>query len=327
MTLRIAIVGLDHWYAAIPFAAAATTRDDTDLVVIVDADAARAREIGEENHAEWTTDFEAVLAREDIDAVACFTSVDRSPDLCIRAARAGKHIVSVKPLALTLEEADSVVAAVDAAGVVFVPSESRRTSPLALRLSELVHDGHLGELVSGTFSMHSNVPSPWRGQKGESWWVDPARAPGGGWVDHAVYQIDRMNWLFDSPVRDVSGVVGTVRRREIDVEDYGHAVFTLESGAVVTIEDTWCATGPDAHTSTHLVGTNGSVHVDTRGRALETSIGGEPWTSIDAPNDTSDSLDVLVAAASGSPRTSANVRSARHVLELALRFYERATRL
>ncbi|GAB3601021.1 Gfo/Idh/MocA family protein [Microbacterium tumbae] len=325
MPLKIAVLGLDHWYAALPFARAVTAHPASELVVVVDADADRAREVAEELGVAWSTDFDAAIADASVDAVACFTSVDRSPSLCIAAARAGKHIVAVKPLAMTLREADAVVEAVDAAGVVFVPSEARRTSPLALALSEIVHSGSIGELVSGTFSMHSAVPAPWPGATGASWWTDPERAPGGGWIDHAVYQIDRMNWLFDSPIASVGGIVSNSRHSDLGVEDYGHAVFALASGAIVTVEDTWLGNGGDSFTSMHLVGRAGSVHADTRRGMLEVWRDGE-WSSAPTPSDTFDTLDVLVRAVTEGARPPADVRSARQTLEICLRFYENAIR-
>ncbi len=324
MTLRIAVLGLDHWYAAIPFARAVAGYPDAELVVIADTHAAHAREVAAELDVAWSADPLATIHRDDVDAVACFTSVDRSPALCIAAARAGKHIVSVKPLAIDLASADQVIEAVEGSGVVFVPSEARRTSPLALRLRELVDA--IGPLVSGSFAMNSAVPSPWMGERGKSWWLDPTRAPGGAWLDHAVYQIDRMLWLFDSPVRTVSGIAGRLRHTDLAVEDYGHAIFTLASGAVVTVEDTWIAESGDSHTSMHLVGTRGSIHVDSRSGVLSSAVDGT-WSEERSPEDRFDTLDVLIRAVRDGVRPGADAHSSRAVLDACLRFYENATRL
>ncbi|MFE6996138.1 Gfo/Idh/MocA family protein [Microbacterium sp. NPDC057659] len=324
MTLRIAVLGLDHWYAGIPFAQAVVAHPETELVVIADTDAAHAAEVAGDLGVAWSDDPAAALARDDVDAVACFTSVDRSAALCIAAAEAGKHIVSVKPLAMDLAGADAVVEAVERAGVVFVPSEARRTSALALRLRELTDE--LGPWISGTFSMNSAVPSPWPGQSGPSWWLDPSKAPGGGWIDHAVYQIDRMRWLFDSPVRDVSGVYGRLRHEDLAVEDYGHAVFMLESGAVVTVEDTWIAESGDSLTEMHLVGERGSVHLVSRTGTLAVTRD-RAWVEEPAADDRFDTLDVLVRAVLHSEVSTAGVRSSRETLDAALRFYANAVRL
>ncbi|GHJ38102.1 Gfo/Idh/MocA family protein [Streptomyces sp. TS71-3] len=324
--LRLGIIGFDHWYAGIPFARKAAENPAVELRALVDRDPERARHVaGLTGCARTSTDPASVIEDPEIDAVACFTSVDESPGLCVAAARAGKHIVSVKPLAMTLEDADRVVAAVDAAGVHFLPSESRRTSPLARRLASLVRSGRLGELRSGTFAMNSSLPVCWPGSTdGPGWWADPARTPGGGWIDHAVYQIDRMRWLFGSPIASVTGTVATVAHPGLPVEDYGHAVFTLESGAVVTVEDTWVAPPGGFINRAHLIGSKGEVFHDTATDRLAVLEEGGEWTFTRLPADTFDTLDVLVAAVRDGTAPGATVHTARDTLAACLDFYAAA---
>ncbi|KRC47080.1 oxidoreductase [Leifsonia sp. Root227] len=323
--LRIAVVGLDHWYAAIPFAEQVARRDDTILAAVVDRDPARASEIAGRLGCERVeTDPGAVIEDSSIDAIACFTSVDQNAELCKAAARAGKHIVSVKPLAMTMAEADAVVDAVEESGVVFIPSESRRTSPLAAALSSWVHGGRLGELRSGAFAMNSSLPKAWPGESGAGWWIDPRRTPGGAWIDHAVYQIDRMRWLFGSEVVGTTGVVSTIAHTGLPVEDYGHAVFTLASGAVVTVEDTWVSSPGGFSNRGHLVGSEGSVFYDSTTGMLGWSFDGEPWTHRALPSDTFDTLDALVDAVQSDTTPLVSVRDARATLSASLRFYSAA---
>jgi len=323
--IRIAVIGLDHWYAAIPFARRVADGDDTELVTIIDTDPARAAEVAAKVGSVGTgTDPAQAMTDPTVDAVACFTSVDRSPQLCIDAAKAGKHIVAVKPIAMTLDEADAVVAAVEDAAVTFIPSESRRSSPLAERLSQWVHGGRLGELRSGTFQMNSSLPISWPNATGPGWWVDPQRAPGGGWIDHAVYQLDRMAWLFDSPIADVTGVTGRIAHPDLAVEDYGHAIYTLASGAVVTIEDTWVAARGASSNRGALVGSAGSLYYDSTQQMFGWSENGGPWTYTAMPTDTFDTLDTLVRAVRGEQQPSSTARTARSTLAAALDFYATA---
>lgn len=323
--IRIGIIGLDHWYAAIPFAQKAATQAGITLQAIVDRDPARSRRVTQLTGCTRTsTDPASVIDDPHIDAVACFTSVDQSPELCIAAARAGKHIVAVKPLAMTLAEADRVVEAVEGAGVHFIPSESRRSSPLALRLSEWIHSGRLGELRSGTFAMNSSIPAAWPGTNDPGWWVDQKRAPGGGWIDHAVYQIDRMQWLFDSPVATVTGQIGNIAHPSLEVEDYGHAIFHLDNGAVVTLEDTWIASPGASTTRAQLVGSEGSLFYDSTLNLFGTAAHGAEWTVTKMPTDAFDTLDVLGAVMRETTSLSSTVRTARQTLALCLAFYDAA---
>lgn len=324
--IRFGIIGLDHWYAAIPFAQRIAEADALELVRVVDAESGRAEDVvGRTRQGRAGVEAAEILDDPGIDVVACFTSVDRAADLSVAAARAGKHIVSVKPLALTLADADRVVAAVEEAGVHFVPSESRHGSPLARRLGALVHSGAVGELRSGTFAMNSSLPISWPGASDPGWWVDPARTPGGGWIDHAVYQIDRMRWLFGSPVARVTGTVANIAHHDLAVEDYGHAVFTLESGAVVTIEDTWVAPRGGFRNTAHLVGSEGEIIWDTVSGRLAVLTGGE-WTFAPLPADTFDTIETITAALTDGTPPPAGVRDARDTLATCLDFYRAAGR-
>jgi predicted dehydrogenase len=325
--IRIGAIGLDHWYAAIPFVEQAAARPDYELVRVVDAQPGRAeRVLRGVQQGSAGTDPAEVTGDDSIDVVACFTSVDRSAEIAVAAARAGKHIISVKPMALSLAEADRVVETVEASGVTFVPSESRHRSPLARELGAIVHGGRIGDLRSGTFAMNSSLPQSWPDAADAGWWIDPARTPGGGWVDHAVYQVDRMRWLFGSPVASVSGVVANVVHRDIEVEDYGHAIFTLESGAVVTIEDTWIAPESGFRNSVHLIGSRGEIVCDTVTGSFSV-LDADGWTRTELPADTFDTLDTMAAALREGIRPISGVQEARQTLADCLRFYSAAQRL
>ncbi|GCD96069.1 Gfo/Idh/MocA family protein [Embleya hyalina] len=323
--LRIGVIGLDHWYAAIPFARRVAAEPGVRLRALVDRDPDRVAHVAGLTGCERTsTDPAFILDDAEIDAIACFTSVDRNPDLVVAAARAGKHIVSVKPLATNLADADRVVEEVERAGVVFVPSESRHTSPLARRLSGLVDSGRLGELRAGTFAMHSTLPAAWPGAGEPGWWADPARTAGGAWIDHAVYQIDRITALFRSPVAGITGTTANLVHRELPLEDYGHAVLTLESGAVVTVEDTWITPAGASSTRAHIVGSRGAVFHSTATESLGVAEEGGAWTVETLPPDPSDTLDALLAAVNDGVAPGSTVRTARQTLATCLAFYDAA---
>ena len=70
---------------------------------------------------EGFSDYDALIEREDVDIVQIAAPVAEIAELTIRAARAGKHIIMGKPMAMTIAEADRMVEAVDAAGVTCMP--------------------------------------------------------------------------------------------------------------------------------------------------------------------------------------------------------------
>ncbi|GAB3598331.1 Gfo/Idh/MocA family protein [Microbacterium tumbae] len=328
--IRFGIVGLDHWYSAIPLAEAVAAREDAELVGIADLDIARAQEVaGKTGSPATTTDLHALIDDPEVDVIASFVSVDQNPDIVVAAADAGKHIVSIKPLALTLTDADRIVEAVRRNGVAFMPGESRsREAAQNQLLKEWVSSGRLGRVTSAQFSLSGGVPSSWPGRPADGgWWVDPQRGPGGGWVDHALYQIDRMRWLLGEEVVEVSGRTANLLRTDIAVEDYGHAILRFDGGTMVSIEDTWSGPEDGWRIATSIVGTKASIHLDTSTGMiglLEVDGAHKGWTQITSPSDHTVGIDSILAAVKDPSSTLSTVEDAWENLSVSIAFYEAA---
>src|SRR6266545_4602498 len=116
--LGVGIVGLDHWYAGIAAADGLKTSTYGKLIAVAHRDEERLRPFAAERDVPFaTTDYAAVVRRDDVQVVVTACPTSENVALCTEAARLGKHIVSVKPFAMTLADADRLVATVKEAGV------------------------------------------------------------------------------------------------------------------------------------------------------------------------------------------------------------------
>lgn len=327
--LRFAIIGLDHWYTAIDLANSLANHPQVELVGIADNSEVRAREIADQvGIGEYTSDLHKYINDDAVDVVCCFASVDQNPEIVIAAANAGKHIFSIKPFANTLEEGTAIVAAVRSAGVKFIPAEtSLRLSELNQYIKGVIDDGSLGDVVSGNFTLTSSLPQNWPGAPFDGgWWVDPAKVPGGGWIDHAIYKVDRLRWMLGERVVRVTGRTANLVHKDLGVEDYGHAVIEFASGATFAIEDTWSAPAGSWRNTSVYVGLNAILSLDTLSPDLAMYRPGEQgWTSSPAPADSFDLVDSLVNHIAGTADTVlGNVDDAIENLAVCLAFYESA---
>ncbi|MBA3416274.1 MAG: Gfo/Idh/MocA family oxidoreductase, partial [Chloroflexia bacterium] len=263
--VRIAVVGLDHWYSAFSFAEAVAGHAETTLVAIVDADLGRARELaGRVGVDRVTTDRAVMLDDAAVDVVASFVGSDHNPSVVAAAAARGKHLVSVKPVARTLAEATALRATVRAAGVVFLPSESRsRLSEQHRQIKEWVAQGAFGQILSASGAIWASLPERWPGDPDPGWWADAARVPGGGWIDHAIYDVDLLRWLLGEEVARASGVAANLKFPELPVEDFGAALLTFEGGAVANLEVTWTAPPGGGRRTLAIVGSEGALAYDS----------------------------------------------------------------
>lgn len=325
--IRFGIVGLDHWYSAVPLAKALAKHPETEIVAIADRESWRAEQVASGTGAIATNSIDAVIDRDDVDVIASFVSVDRNPEVCVRAARAGRHILSTKPLARSLSDADRIAEAVEEAGVIFIPSESReRATAYAGVLRDLVAGGRLGRITTAAFALDGNVPQSWPGAADAGWWTDPRRTAGGAWIDHAIYHVDLLRWLLDAEVESVSGTLANLVHPEIELEDYGQATMTFTDGTVATMTDTWSAAPGTGRLTMALSGTSGTVSSDTLTSCIsvyEQKTDGGAWRHEPLP-DASTLVDHLLARLRAEQSPLGSVRDAWNNLAACLAFYDAA---
>ena len=179
---------------------------------------------------EGVGDYETVLERDDVDIVHLAAPVAELPDLTVRAARRGKHMVLGKPMAMTVPQADAMVAAVRDAGVTCVAFQGlMRLQAAALKAR--LDRGEIGDIVVMHQASRWSIAEDWPPPAGPGWFVDPGQVPGGALIDEGIYWIDLFRWLAaqrDRPggSQDPANLVHT----DIAVEDWGFATFTFANG-------------------------------------------------------------------------------------------------
>ena len=230
--------------------------DGLDLVAVSDHDPARAREVGEANGVPWFADYGKMLAESECDVVAIATPSAFHPAQGVLAAQAGKHVVTEKPMAISLKAADELVKACDTAGVhLFVVKQNRLNAPVQM-LKRAVDKGRFGRLYLGNCTVRWARPqdyydqAPWRG----TWEFD-----GGAFMNQASHYVDLIQWVM-GPVESVTAKTATLARR-IETEDTGVAVMRFRSGALGVIEVTMLTYPRNMEGSFTLLGEKGTVKI------------------------------------------------------------------
>jgi predicted dehydrogenase len=329
--LRLGIVGLDHWYAGLAIAEDAARNEKVELVAIAHRDERRGRETAERFGAGgYTDDYMAVATRGDLDVVATACYCSENARLAAAAARAGSHVLSVKPIAMTSAEAETIRQAVRAAGVRFMSFESNYRITTAFRqIKEWVDDGRIGQVISAYTVLRSGLPTQeWPGVQGRTWWLDPARTPGGGWIDHSIYHVDFLRWLLDDEVARVGGEVANLKHRDIaPLEDYGLAQLAFRGGARATVEVTWTGAAGAGLNRIDIVGTEGQIVWDPT-ISGKTALSGKTdppgWLLTSAPARASSALSHLAESLAQGGQTAGTVDDACANLAVCEAFYKAA---
>lgn len=209
--------------------------DTAELVTACDTIPAAAEKFAGEFGIETYGGEDAIarmLARGDIDAVSLATPSGLHFAQAGQAMRAGKHVLTEKPMAITLEQADEMIAAQAATGKVLGCVFQQRFHPAAVLVKEAIDAGRFGRIL------HANAYLKW--QRSQAYydaggWRGTWRMDGGGaLMNQSVHYIDLMQWLAGG-VAAVKGYTGTIHHT-IETEDVGVAAIRLRSGGFGTIE-------------------------------------------------------------------------------------------
>ncbi len=227
------------------------------LVAVADAMPERARDLASDFGVEQV-DVDALFDRTDIDVVCVCVPSGEHAQMGVRAAAAGKHVVVEKPIEVTLEAADRLIAACRDHGVTLSVISQHRWDQGVRALKELVEGGKLGRLVLGDAivkwyrTQQYYESGSWRG----TWTLDG----GGALMNQGVHYVDLLQWVM-GPVERVFARTRTSAHQRIEVEDIAVAVLNFANGAVGVLE---CSTAvyPGLTERLEVTGTGGTVIVE-----------------------------------------------------------------
>ena len=182
-----------------------------------------ARELGIRTYAS----LDEILADPCVDIVLCATPNDVHKDIVVRSLLAGKNVICEKPVALSLEEFDEMLAAAKSSGKVFSVHQNRRWDVDFLAMKSIVRSGEIGEVINIESRIHGSrgIPSDWRCHKPQ----------GGGMIlDWGVHLIDQMLKLIPEKVVKVYCELNNITTDEVD--DGFNLRLTFASGKRATVE-------------------------------------------------------------------------------------------
>ena len=229
--------------------------ETTRLTAVAEPREDAGRELAGEYGAVWHADAEALLGREDVDVVVLCTPSGLHADHTVAAAEAGKHVITEKPMAITLEGIDRMILACREAGVSLSVIFQYRFNREALRLKRALDAGLFGRPVIGNALVHWHRTREYYEEKG-GWRGTWALDGGGALMNQSVHAVDLLQWLL-GPVESLSAYTDTLTH-DIETEDVASATVRFTSGAMGAIQGT-TSTHTDYPLKIELRGTQGSA--------------------------------------------------------------------
>ncbi len=193
--------------------------------------------------------YEELLADPEVDAVYIPLPNHLHLEWTLAAARAGKHVLCEKPLALAAADAEQMVRACESAGVRLMEAFMYRLHPSWRAVRELIASGRIGRLqsVQSWFSYYNDDPTNIRNK---------VAAGGGALMDIGCYSINLSRMLFGAEPERVESSIVRDPDMEIDVLD--SALLVFPGGATATFT---CSTRSEPDQRVHIYGTEGRISV------------------------------------------------------------------
>jgi len=234
-------------------------KDKAEIVALCDVSQERISLMGEKlnvSEEHRYTDYQEMLAKEELDIVDIATPHGFHEEPAVAAAESGAHVVLEKPIARTVEEADRMIAAAAKNNVKLAVAHNQLFTPACRETVRVISKGVIGEpfliRTEGLGSKHVVG----RG-KDQDWRISQSGGGGGALIDNGYHQLYRIRAWMNSPVKRVMAKVGTFFH-DIEVEDLALLLLEHENGGITSVQTGWCAPSGAAGME-EIFGTKGSI--------------------------------------------------------------------
>ena len=253
-----------------------------------------------------------LLHDDEVEAVAIVLGHQLHHRLTMDALNAGKHVLVEKPMALSLEHCDEMIAAAHANGVKLMVGLTQHFHPAAIKAKEILDSGELGPIITAISYMSKN----WNFEKRRPQYR--SRFHGGGmWLGNGVHEVDRLTWMMGSQATSVSASIGTRAHYQAG-DDYGTAFIRYKNGTAGTaIAVGYRDGGPNY--SCEVICANGGVRFSGNYEKFVRIGRGEQWEDVEYDRETppfTNEWKAFVECIEQDVEPAASGEYGRHIMEI-----------
>ena len=257
-TIGIGLIGCGLWgsiHARTYYASPLVKR-----VAVCDQNRDRARQFAEKyGFNSYTSDLEELLSNPAITAISVTTPDHTHSAILLKALEAGKHVLVEKPLALTVEECEKILAVRDKNGVKLMVDFHNHWNIPFMQVREMVNMGELGDLMMINVKLNDTIYVPtkmldWAGKS------SPVHFLGS-------HVVDLIRWISGSEIKKVYSVSRSVvlKKAGIPTPDFYQSILELSNGATAYVENCWIVaeSAPNLFDfKGEFIGSKGSTYVN-----------------------------------------------------------------
>ncbi len=251
--VKYAVVGLGYIAQAAVLPSFIHARRNSSLHALVSGNVEKLTELGDKYRVPVRASYdEYERCLQEVDAVYIATPNSEHADYAVRAARAGKHVLCEKPLAVTQDECNRMIKAARQGNVKIMTAYRLHFEPLFLEVLDIVRSGKIGEprFFSSSFSMHAK-PGGIRTQR---------ELGGGTLYDLGIYCINTARLMFGAEPTEVQAVsIDGARSNMPEIDEMTSAIMKFDGDRLATFTTSFSANGVSDF---RVTGTEGNVHAE-----------------------------------------------------------------
>lgn len=229
--LKTAIIGCGRISAS--YAEAFRRLSDlAELVYAVDKDLERAKTFAEKFNCSYTNNFDDILDKE-IDVVHLCLPHYLHSVMAVKAMRAGINVLTEKPIAISLQEADKMLQVQKETGVKLGVIFQTRYTQSVEKLRKMISQGAFGKIISARSILTWNRPAEY--YQNSDWKGTWDKEGGGVLIDQAIHSLDRVRYMIGSDVEWIDGSIHNYAHDFVSVEDTASAAVMFKNGCLYNV--------------------------------------------------------------------------------------------
>ena len=261
--------------------------EETEIKAVCDIKPEALKAASELFRCDGYSDYRELLKRDDIDVVHILTPHYLHAPMAIAAMNAGRHVLTEKPMAISMDQARAMIGAAQQSGVTLGVISQNRYNAASVAIKNALADGSLGKVVGQRVVLSWTKPAEY--YRRSDWHGTWDKEGGSLMIDQAIHVMDLARWFIDDEIESVQASMANRDHPEIETEDTAEGLITYRSG----VKSVFYATNNFSYNAPVVVETqceNGTALMEFD-RAVITYKNGQELTVINDPTETFDEAE------------------------------------
>ena len=256
--------------------------ENTEIKAVCDIKPSALQSASQLFHCDGYEDYRDLLKRDDIDVVHILTPHYLHAPMIIDAANAGKHVLTEKPMAISMDQALAMLEAGKRNNVTIGVISQNRYNAAAIAIKAALDDGSLGKVISQRIILSWAKPAEY--YKNSDWRGTWDKEGGALLIDQSIHVMDLARWFVGEEIQSVQASIANRNHPEIDTEDTAEGLITYRNG----VKSVFFATNNFGYNAPVLVETQceqGTAFMEFD-KAVISYYNGRELTVVNDPSDT-----------------------------------------